>query len=87
MHLASSEEPNNVLVATRAIMCLVLDDSEEIPTQLLEVLLQNVLNAKKVRCILNTYMPVFSYHVYANVAFLYLLYVNCPVEIGFQMCT
>ena len=49
MHLANSEEPNNVLVATRAIMCLVLDDSEEIPPQLLEVLLQNVLNAKKVR--------------------------------------
>mgnify|MGYP006905968489 CR=1 FL=1 len=59
MHLASSEEPNNVLVATRAIMCLVLDDSEEIPPQLLEVLLQNVLNTRKVKCVIH--------HIYISV--------------------
>eukprot|EP00250_Pteridium_aquilinum_P014731 c22163_g1_i1 orf=419-4063(+) len=42
-----SEEPKSVILAMRAIMCLVLEESEEIPLPLLEVLLRNLLHGKK----------------------------------------
>ncbi|KAH7425028.1 hypothetical protein KP509_11G037000 [Ceratopteris richardii] len=42
-----SEEPKNIALAMRAIMCLVLEESEEIPLPLLEVLLRNLLRTKK----------------------------------------
>lgn len=42
-----SEEPKNIILAMRAIMCLVLEESEEIPLQLLEVLLRNLLLGRK----------------------------------------
>lgn len=42
-----SEEPKSVILAMRAIMCLVLEESEEIPSPLLEVLLRNLLHGRK----------------------------------------
>ncbi|KAI5059331.1 hypothetical protein GOP47_0025650 [Adiantum capillus-veneris] len=42
-----SEEPKSVILAMRAIMCLVLEESEEIPLPLLDVLLRNLLPGKK----------------------------------------
>ena len=54
-----SEEPNYVHVATRTIMCVILEESEEIPSQLMEVLLQNVLNTRKVNCVIH--------HIYISV--------------------
>eukprot|EP00250_Pteridium_aquilinum_P011433 c20066_g1_i1 orf=108-4985(-) len=41
------EEPKYLMALMRTIMCLVLEESEEIPEQLLELLLDNLLREKK----------------------------------------
>lgn len=42
-----SEEPKFVMMYMKTIMCLVLEESEEIPDRLLELLLGNLLRGKK----------------------------------------
>jgi hypothetical protein len=59
--LTYSEEPNRVHVATRAIMCMILEEIEEIPSQLIELLLQNVNNtAKVILCNISIYNYITS---------------------------
>lgn len=43
-----SEEPKFVMMYMKTIMCLVLEESEEIPDRLLELLLGNLMRGKKV---------------------------------------
>jgi sister-chromatid-cohesion protein PDS5 len=45
---ASDEHPQNVFLAMRSVLTLVLEESEEIPPAILEVILKNLL--KKVQC-------------------------------------
>lgn len=43
----STRSEQNVMIAMRTIMCLVLDESEEIPQPLFDVILSNLLKEKK----------------------------------------
>jgi len=44
----SDEQPHNVFVAMRNVLTLVLEESEKIPSAMVEVILKNLLNQKKV---------------------------------------
>ncbi|XP_024357694.1 sister chromatid cohesion protein PDS5 homolog A isoform X2 [Physcomitrium patens] len=44
---ASDEQPHNVLVAMRNVLTLVLEESEKIPAEMVEVILKNLLKPKK----------------------------------------
>lgn len=43
----ASEDPPNVMIAMRTIMCLVLEESEDIPRPLLDVLFNNILKERR----------------------------------------
>jgi len=44
----SDEQPHNVFVAMRNVLTLVLEESEKIPSAMVEVILKNLLKQKKV---------------------------------------
>jgi hypothetical protein len=46
--ISSAEQPHNVFVVMKNVLTLVLEESEKIPTAMVEVILLNLLKQRKV---------------------------------------
>lgn len=70
---ASDEHPQNVFLAMRSVLTLVLEESEEILPPMLEVILKNILKKRQGRC-----------HIYAAIA---PLPTNLPVSLSARLAS